>query len=163
MKKAVQNATPADIPSASFGTICSMDKFFQTLKEVMAEIEGTDFAVLGTYNLYLQGVNIEPHDLDIIADDEGIFLAGAIYGSEVKRNYQGYYETEFTIDETEVHFVSNQNNEIRPPFRENTTWIEKDGLRIPCLSLVAEEAFYIYKDREKDKGKVELIRERMRV
>lgn len=128
----------------------------------MQELEGTDFAVLGTFNLYLQGIAVKPADLDIIADDEGVYRAGLIFGSSVTTNEQGYEETEFDLDGVAVHFVSNQNNEIRPPFRDNTTWIEKDGLRIPCLSLKAEEAFYLYKNREKDSGKLELIRERMR-
>lgn len=139
-----------------------MNNFLDVYRAISRELEDTDFCVLGTFNLFLQGIKVIPNDLDFIADEDDIHRVGVIFGSPVKRNYQGYEETEFELDGVNVHFVGAQGNKIRPPFRENTTWVEEDGLRIPCLSLAAEEKFYIYKNREKDTGKVELIRERMR-
>lgn len=140
-----------------------MDEFSRTLKIIIQNLEGKDFAVLGTYNLYLQGINVVPNDLDFIADNEVIFEVGRKFESKIKMNEQGFIETEFSLEGVGVHFVGSRGNEVRPPFRENTVWVENDGIRIPCLSLKAELDFYIYKQREKDRGKVELIKERMRI
>lgn len=129
----------------------------------MENLEGKDFVVMGTYNLFLQGINIDPNDVDLLTDDSIVFEAGRRFESKLKMNKQGFIETEFSLEGVNVHFVGTRNNIIRPPFRENTTWIEKEGLKIPCLSLTAELDFYTYMQREKDLGKAELIRERMRV
>jgi hypothetical protein len=125
-------------------------------------MNGIDFAVVGTYNLYLQGVNIVPNDLDFITDDEPLGKVGKIFGSEITVNESGYKETEFKFNNTDIHLVSNINNKLRPPFRDNIVWLQKEDLKIPCMSLESELLFYEKINREKDMGKVELIGERIR-
>lgn len=138
-----------------------MEKFFGVLRILIEKLKGIDFAVLGSYNLYLQGIEISPKDLDLITDDNGIQEIIDIFGSNLTPNEGGYKETEFEIDDVEIHVVSNINNKLRPPFRGNIVWLEKNNLKIPCMSLDSELLFYEKINREKDKGKVELIKEKI--
>jgi len=138
-----------------------MEEFFETLKILVEKLKGIDFAVLGTYNLYLQGIKIVPHDLDLITDDDGIYKIVSIFKSELIINEGGHKETEFDIGNVKIHVVSNINNKYRPPFRNAIVWIERKGTKIPCMSLESEVSFYEKINREKDKNKVELIRKRI--
>jgi len=138
-----------------------MEKFFGVLRILIEKLKGIDFAVLGSYNLYLQGIKINPKDLDLITDDNGIHKIIDIFGSSIATNEGKYKETEFEINDVEIHVVSNINNELRPPFRNNIIWLEKDNLKIPCMSLESELSFYEKINREKDKGKAELIKQKL--
>jgi hypothetical protein len=76
-------------------------------------------------------------------------------------NEGGYKETEFDIGNVKIHVVSNVNNKYRPPFRNDIVWLEREGFKIPCMSLESEVLFYEKVNREKDGNKVELIRKKI--
>jgi len=140
-----------------------LEKFLKVLKILLKKLGGIDFALLGTFNLSLQGIKIIPGDLDLLTDDEGIEKISQIFKSTVvKEKEVGYKETQFQIKGIEVHVVSNKKNPLRPQnFKKHLVWIEKEGLKIPCMSLESELSFYRQARREKDRGKVRLIQERL--
>ncbi|KKR43638.1 MAG: hypothetical protein UU51_C0016G0008 [Microgenomates group bacterium GW2011_GWC1_41_20] len=138
-----------------------MGEFYETLVILLRKLDKVEFAILGSYNLYLQGINIIPNDLDLITDDRGMSKIGKIFKSKIVLNESGYKETEFNINNVEVHVVSNINNKFRPPFRNDIVWLEKDDLKVPSMSLVSELSFYEKINRGKDKGKIELIQEKI--
>lgn len=138
-----------------------MDRFFDALKIFIQKTKKIDCSLLGSFNLYLQGIDIIPHDLDFITDDDGIKRISDIFKSNiVKKN--GYFETEFIISKVDVHIVSNENNNLREPFRKNIDWLNKNGIQVPCQSLASELRFYINANREKDFGKVEFIKKKLK-
>lgn len=137
-------------------------KFFQALKILLPKLEGegVDFVLIGSFNLFVQGIEIEPEDIDLLADDAGIEKVSQVFGSQTNREEpEGYKQTEFVVDGIKVHAVSNKNNPLRPAgFQRQVVWLEKEGLKIPCLSLESELAFYQKVDRAKDHEKVQLIK-----
>lgn len=137
-----------------------MDRFFDALKIFIQKTKKIDCSLLGSFNLYLQGIDIVPHDLDFITDDDGIKKISDIFKSNiVKKN--GYFETAFIFNNIDIHIVSNENNNLREPFRNNIVWIDIKGVRVPCQSLESELRFYKKINRQKDLGKVELIEKKL--
>lgn len=134
-----------------------MDKFLRVLERVLNDLNGVNFCVLGSFNLYLQGADITPHDLDFITDDESLKKVASLYNSKITNEF-GYLETEFEIDYVGIHFVSNNNNE---PFTTNDNnqveWINREDLNIPCRSLQSELEAYKKMTGEKYKNKVKMI------
>lgn len=136
----------------------------KSIEALLDKLRGIKFCFIGSANLLLQGLQVEPHDLDLLTDDEGIMAIANIFGTSV-RNYEGfqYKETKFSIDNTEVHVVSNNNNPLRPKeFGKETIFVNKNGLNIPCMNLQSELEFYRRVNRDKDKQKVLLIKDFLR-
>lgn len=142
-----------------------VEDFFEALKILLAKLEGVDFALLGSYNLFIQGIKVTPRDVDLLTDDEGIRKIGQTFDSEVIKKPENHYkETQFLIGKVEVHVVSCKNNPLHPDdFKKYIIWIEKENLKIPCMSLTSELAFYHGAGREKDRKKTLLLQERLSV
>ena len=140
-----------------------MEKFEEILKLVVSKIPDIKFALLGTLNLRLQGIGVNPTDIDFLTDDEGIEKASQIFNSKVSKNEIGYLETIFEINGIEVHFVSDSQNPVRPSnFMDYAVLIEKNGVKIPFMSLGAELEAYRKMNRDKDKEKIKLLEEKLR-
>lgn len=139
-----------------------MENFFVVLKKILDDLDGLNFCVLGSFNLYLQGADIIPHDLDFITNDESLRKVSNIYNSKITNEF-GYLETEFQIDNVGVHFVSNNNND---PFKTDdnnqVAWIKKENLNIPCRPLQLELEAYKKMTGEKYKAKVKIIEDLIR-
>lgn len=132
-----------------------MQKALEILIERLKDME---YGLIGSYNLKFQGVEIEPHDLDILTNDEDIQKIAKIFSSQIKVS-NGYKETEFKINNIDVHIVSCVNNPLRPnDLTKEIVRLEKDDLKIPCVSLQSEINFYSKSGREKDILKVDLIK-----
>ena len=127
-------------------------KMEQALRTILEKLEDIDFALLGTFNLSLQGIEITPHDLDLLTDDEGVDKIGKIFASTITEEKEDHYkETKFYVSGVEVHVVSSENNSLRPRnFQRETIWIQKGDLKIPCMSLKSELQFYQQAGRAKD-------------
>lgn len=134
--------------------------FFKVLKILLQKLKNIDSALLGTFNLFIQEINVVPRDLDLLTDDEGIEKISQIFGSKITKEKEDHYkETFFQIENIEVHVVSNKNNPLRSKnFKKQIVWIEKEELKIPCMSLESELLFYQQASREKDREKVQLIK-----
>jgi len=129
------------------------------LKILITKLEGIDFALIGSLNLKIQGLNyLDPRDIDFLTNNEGIKKISEIFGSELN-NESGYLETSFQFEGIEIHLVSNQNNPIRPAnFKEHLKMIKKYNINLPCLSLESELFAYEKMDREKDVEKIKNIK-----
>ena len=132
------------------------------LKVILDKMNGEDFALIGTFNLQVQGINIDAHDLDILTDDDGLNKFAAVFKSPiVEQNY--YNETQFNIGKTEIHIVCSTKNPFRPNnFQKEIVFIKKHGLEIPCMSLKSELLFYSRINRQKDGNKVDLIKVKLK-
>jgi predicted nucleotidyltransferase len=137
-----------------------MEKFEEILKLLISKISDINFVLLGSLNLRLQGIEINPSDIDFLTDNEGIKKISQIFNSKILKTDIGYLETIFEIDGIGIHFVANISNPVRPAnFMDHTVLIEKNGIKIPCTSLEAELEAYRKMNRDKDKEKIKLIEE----
>lgn len=138
-----------------------MDEFFEVLRILTGKLKGIGFAVIGSYNLYLQGIDVNPNDLDIFVDDCDMEKISRMFKGKITINKLGHREIKLKINSVEIHVGSNLKKTLRPPFRENTIWLEKSNLEIPCMSLKSELSFYEKVNRKKDKKKIKFIREKL--
>jgi hypothetical protein len=136
------------------------DKIKITLQNLLPKLAGINFVLLGTLNLKLQGLPLDPRDIDFLTDNEGVNKIAKIFGSKIiKDEDYAYIQTAFDFMGIEIHFASAELN-LRPEnFLDYVVNIEKYGLTIPCLSLESELETYEQMGREKDKRKIELLRE----
>jgi len=131
------------------------------LKELMPKLDKINFAVLGTLNLYFQGIDVAPRDIDFLTNNKGIEKISSIFDCSVTKK-EGYLETKFEVDGIEIHFVSNESNPIRPlNFMKYVLAIEKYGIKIPCMSLKSELTAYREMERDKDKEKIKALEEKL--
>lgn len=131
------------------------EQSLKVVSDLLEKLITVNFCFVGTYNLLLQGINISPNDIDLLTNDEGIDKISFIFDAVVKKN-----EVEFLLDGIEIHVVSNQGSMLLPEnFDNEVILVEKNKLKIPCISLSAELLFYKNCHREKDKRKVQLIEE----
>jgi len=141
-----------------------MEKIETTLKLLVNKIPMINFALIGSSCLNLHGIKIYPNDIDFLTDDEGIKRISQIFNSKILKNEIGYLETIFKINNVEIHFTSNVSNPIRLiNFMDYTVLIEKNGIKIPCMSLESEFEVYRKMKREKDKNKTKLIKEYLKI
>lgn len=128
---------------------------------LLPQMPAIDFALIGTCNLYIQGITeLVPNDFDLITNDEGVKEISRVFDSEIFTDGEpGYLETQFELNGIEIHFVSTDNNPLRPNnFQNFVKTIEFEGKKVPCLTLESEYEAYSKMNREKDKRKLELIR-----
>ena len=129
------------------------------LKILLKKLIGIDFVFIGTFNLYLQGIEIRPRDIDLLTDNQGIKKIGQNFKSSIGIDDFGYKETKFKINNFKVHVVSAHNNSLRPKnFKKKIVWLHKNNLRIPVMPLELELSFYQQAGRQKDLKKVKLIK-----
>lgn len=130
----------------------------KALEIILNKLDGVKFALVGSFNLQTQGIDIKANDLDLLTDDENIEKIAQIFGSKVT-NERIFKETNFMINKEYVQVVSNQNNDLRVRDLDSEIIIvEKNGMKIPCMSLESELYFYSNSGREMDKLKPKLIK-----
>lgn len=134
-----------------------MEKAFEIL---LAKLKGVDFALISSANLMVQGIAVEPRDIDIVTDNEGVERIAGIFKSQVI-NEKGFKETEFEIEGFEVHATSLEGNPLRHDDFRKPVWIKKWNLKIPCLPLEADLRFYQSANRPKDAQKIKLLEEKL--
>lgn len=132
------------------------------LEKLSQEVGDVKFALVGSFNLQTQGIDLTVKDLDLLTDDEGLEKIAKVFTSRVD-DFGPYKSTGFMLAGTDVEVVSCTGNPYRlPDFQKYIVTIEKDGLKVPCMSLESELYFYTNAGREKDKFKVGLIKEKMK-
>lgn len=137
---------------------------FDVLKKILNDLEGIDYALIGTFNLSIQGIKeVNPNDIDFVTDDKNLEKIAQKYQAQIKVDPEwGHKDLKFELDEIEVQFTSHDNNVLREgSFPKNKVFITKNDLRIPCMSLESELNFYEKGAREKDKIRVSLIKEKL--
>lgn len=126
------------------------------VKALAAHLGTIDYAFIGSVNLYLQGLDMQPRDIDILTTPEGIreidgilarYRTKEIYfdPSEKRNSYRSFYD----YQGKEVEVLGNVNNAHRDKNAlARKTFVEIDGMQVPCLSLTEELAAYRKMGRE---------------
>jgi len=128
------------------------------LTKFLEENKDLELYLIGTGNLLLQGIDVSPNDIDLIADMSTVEKLSGKYKTKLIINEAGYIETEILYDSSEIHIVSNNNNPLRPNnLKTNSKNINVNGLLVCGLSLESEKLAYQEMSRPKDIIKIELI------
>jgi len=124
------------------------------------------WALIGSTNLALQGMNINPNDLDIIVKMDDLKLITKIfseYNSSEAREIKSMtsepiWEIKAKIDNIEVHIISEKETGeyLRKFLLNNMIEIKLDNINIPCFTLEAEAKAYSETNRE---NKSQIIKE----
>jgi len=143
------------------------DNFYQNLKFLVEKLQGINYALIGSANLYLRGFKLEPKDIDIFTNSEEIFKIDSIlqeyrtkeiyFDAKGLNSYLGYYR----IDDVDIEIQGNVNNPCR--------YIESLGRKeqimfksivSPCISLLDELETYKKMNRL---DKVKLVEDFLRI
>jgi hypothetical protein len=147
----------------------------QTLKLLCKSLEACDvrWVLAGSLSLALQGVDVEPHDIDLLTDRQGAFRINAILKKYEKKKVD-YSETEKVSSLLGVFEIQGVKVEVMGDYREkqgiewvslskrlaNPKIIEVDGIRIPVSPLDDQLVSYKRSTRPKDVEKVRKISQR---
>lgn len=135
-----------------------MDK---ALKLITEKLKGINYAVIGSVNLQIQGMNVTPRDIDILTTEAGInkideilkeYRTEEIYfdESEGRNSFRSFY----MIDGIEIEVLGNVNNIYRDlESLDRNVLINFKEMRIPCIPLGDELETY-QKMGRKDKIKI---------
>lgn len=109
------------------------EKVYKTLSLLLKELEANkvNWVLIGSLNLFLQGVNVEFHDIDIFTDKEGVSRINKIFRdyviqpisfseAEVFKSFRGI----FKINDCLVDVVTDL--QFRPS--RNSRWSKSTGL-----------------------------------
>ncbi len=134
-------------------------KYVEVLRTICNRLSGSKviWALMGSANLSLQGVPIEPNDIDLQTDEAGAY--------EIERSLSEYVTTRVAlstadkirsyfgallIDGVKVHIVGDlqirfQNGKWEKPLKwdEHKQYVEIDDIRIPVLSLEHEHQIHL--------------------
>ncbi|KKS26381.1 MAG: hypothetical protein UU87_C0002G0060 [Parcubacteria group bacterium GW2011_GWA2_42_11] len=136
-----------------------IDKILGIIKE---KLDGINYAFIGSVNLYVQGIGVQPRDIDILttlADIKKIdkilekYRIKDIYfdESEGRNSYRSFYK----IDSVEIEVLGNVNNIARQPEAlGRKILINFNGINLPCFLLTDELEAYRKMGRAE---KVEII------
>lgn len=149
-------------------------RLLQVLKSLCKNFEASNvrWVLAGSLSLALQGMKVEPNDIDILTDRQGAFKINAILKRyEIKK--VEYSETEkmasffgiFEIEEVKVEVMGDYKE--RQDFRwvnlskrlKNPRIIEVDGIKIPVSPVEDQLRSYRRSKRPKDVEKVKKILE----
>lgn len=122
-----------------------------TVLSALAEkLEGIEYAFIGSTNLYVQGLHVNPRDIDILTTSEGIRAIDSILApyrtkevyfdeSDGRNSFRSFY----VVGGFEVEVLGNVSNAYRAP--ESLT--KRIRVRcgegtVPCIPLEEELAVY---------------------
>jgi len=142
------------------------EKIEKVLKLIAEKLNGLNYAFIGSVNLYVQGVNIQPRDIDILTDSDKInkiikilkkYQTKEMYfdESEGRNSYQAF----FGINGIEIEILGNVNNACRlKDSLDKKIYINYKGIKIPCMPL--EEELDVYKKMNRE-DKIKLIKDKI--
>ncbi|MFZ3077222.1 MAG: hypothetical protein WA139_02095 [Candidatus Aenigmatarchaeota archaeon] len=124
------------------------------------------WALVGSANMKLQGMETEPRDLDIVTQYEDLQKVSGIfsdYSASAVRELESLtdkpaWEVKARIGGAEVQFIAGDEKDIYVSklLADRVTYVKLDGAEIPCFTLEAESQAYAETKRE---NKARLIQE----
>jgi hypothetical protein len=145
------------------------------LKLVCKDLETSNvrWVLAGSLSLALQGVKVEPNDIDLLTDRRGALRINAILKKYEKKEVT-YSETEKVSSFLGIFEIQGVKVEVMGAYRERqgTRWVSLskrlenpriigiDGVRIPVSPIEDQLASYRRSKRPKDVEKVEEISQR---
>ena len=130
------------------------------------ENKNIKWALAGSTNMQLQGMQAKPRDLDIVIQHKDLDKVSEIFSdysaSDVKElktlSGKPAWEVKATINGIEIQFFGGDENDIYVSklLSGRTIMVKLDSIEIPCFTLEAESQNYTETKREK---KASLIQE----
>jgi len=115
------------------------------------------WALVGSANMKLQGMEVEPRDLDIVVQYKDLQKASSIFSdysaSAVKEleslSGKPAWEVNARINGAEVHFIAGEERDVYVSklLANQITYIKLDDVDIPCFTLEAESQAYMETNR----------------
>lgn len=146
-------------------------KAVEALKEIHRRLKRkrVNWVVTASASLALQGINVEPHDIDIATDARGEKIFGKTFSDEtkpVKLSETSLFRShisEFTVKGMRIHVVRGFKAKLegkwwRPKTLENSKKIRFKGMTLRVSDLREELFFYENSSRRKDAEKTRKIR-----
>lgn len=138
----------------------------ETILSISEKLDNLPYAFIGSINLYLQGLEVSPRDIDILTTPEGIkeiderlkkSRTREIYFDET--NGRNSFRSFYRINDIEIEVLGNVNNECRrTDCLDNRIFVTFHGRQTPCIPLSEEVCAYRKMGRE---DKVKMIEEFM--
>jgi len=143
------------------------EKIEKALKIVIEKLKGLNYALIGSVNLYIQGIDLESRDIDILTNpDEIKKIVEILKEYQTKEMYfdksegRNSYRTFFEINGVEIEVLGNVDNMSRSKDSlDKKILIKYKDIEIPCISLEDELEVYRKMDR---KDKVKLVKEKLK-
>lgn len=124
------------------------------------------WAVVGSTNMKLQGMETEPRDLDVVVQHKNQYKVSKLFSdysaSEVREleslTDRPAWEVSAEINGIEVQFIAGEDDDVYVSklLADKITYIKLDSIDIPCFTLEAESQAYLETNRE---HKAKLIQE----
>jgi len=149
-------------------------KIIKALKLIESKLRGSGvrWVLAGSVSLALQGVNVEPNDIDILTDEKGAFEINRILKDyEIKpvrfrcsKVFQSYFG-EFEIEGVKVEVMGDLREFVEGEWRSlshrlsTPRIIEVEGIRLPVSQLEDQLRSYQALGRRKDSSKIQRIKE----
>ena len=124
------------------------------------------YAVVGSTNMQLQGMNVQPHDLDIVVRLQDLEKIREIFSdykaSDIKElkplTDELSWEVRAEIEGVQVQVFGQKNTGeyVRKLLANQMTQVRLDNIEVPCFTLEAEAQTYSETNR---KHKTQLIQE----
>ena len=134
------------------------ENFKEALKLILQRLEGKqiDWAVYGSANLALQGLDLIPNDIDIITDKQGAFLFDEVFDDFVVKKAEYFENEEYKAFKASYHIEGVRVDVIGDLHQKNPAgdlWTETqgfkarmyfmlDGYELPVITL--EQEFFAY-------------------
>jgi len=150
------------------------NKLLDALKYVISDLERNNitWVLVGSLSLYLQGVDIEPKDIDILTTKEGALKIDEIWDRfRIKdvsysegEHFRSYYGR-FRIMSVNVEVMGDLEQNIGGKWvslmnrLDNLTYIYVSGIKVPVSSLEDQLLSYEKSSRKKDIIRAKKIRE----
>ncbi len=144
------------------------EKFKKTIKIIHKRLEDNKikWALVGSTNMQLQGMDVQPHDLDVVVQLKDLEKTREIFSdynaSAVKElkplTDEPAWEVRMKIDDVEVQIFSQSDTGeyVSKLLTDKLTKIKLENVEIPCFTLEAEAQTYAETNRE---HKAHLIQE----
>ncbi len=143
------------------------ENFKEAIKTIYGKLESSNikWALVGSTNMQLQGMETHPRDLDIIMQYRNLGEIPELFSdysaSPVKELYsltgRKVWEVTATINNVGVQFIGSDDKDVyvRKLLASKLTLIDLDNVKIPCFTLEAEMQTYRETNRE---NKAEIIK-----
>jgi hypothetical protein len=146
------------------------DNFIKSIKLITSELQNKNikWALVGTTNLALQGLDVKPNDLDIVTFANHIQVFERIFKDYIikpltkkissTKGCPDYYILMLSINGVEIEVMGEFETNVyfSKVGRGEIEEIDLEGMRIPCLNLSSEANAYEKLGRNK---KVEMIKD----
>ena len=146
-------------------------KAVDAIKEIHRRLKGKNitWVVTASASLALQGIDIEPHDIDLATDARGEKILAKTFNEErkpVKLSETSLFRShisEFTVKGMQIHVMRGFKAKLKgkwwsPKTLQNAKKIRFEGMALRVSNLREELFFYENSGRRKDAGKASAIK-----